>query len=100
MKKKFTFGSRQEIKNENLSSLIAVDNVVIKSDIDEIPNKPKFAYIIIINKLFLFFLFINDLILYYFILYRNTNAKRFNQDKIYNAPYPEEICKNENFYIF
>ncbi len=45
MKKKFTFGSRQEIKNENLSSLIAVDSVVIKSDIDDIPNKPKFAYI-------------------------------------------------------
>jgi hypothetical protein len=43
LKKSFTFGTRTLIKNDNLSSLAPKDSIVIKSDIDDIPNKPKFA---------------------------------------------------------
>lgn len=53
-RKKFTFKGRPVIKNIPLSSLAPKDTVVIRSDIDEYAEKPKFAYLI---KFFFFFSF-------------------------------------------
>lgn len=44
LSKNFSFGGRQIIKNIQLSSLAPKDTVIIKSDIDGLADKPKFAY--------------------------------------------------------
>lgn len=43
LKKNFTFGGRYEMKDPKIRFLSGIDSVYLRTDIDDIVEKPKFA---------------------------------------------------------